>query len=97
MNEIDYIAQCSQYFAILLRNDPACTDWLLGEGNLGRKYPLTVLYSALRDIACKAGCFNDLVRFFRRFKQLHFLRIGARDFCRHAELAETTGQLSDLA
>jgi glutamate-ammonia-ligase adenylyltransferase len=97
MNELDYIAQCSQYFAILLRNDPACTDWLLGQGNLRRKYPLTALYSALRDIAWKADCFNDLVGLFRRFKQLHFLRIGARDFCGYAELAETTGQLSDLA
>ena len=28
-------------------NNPAFEEWLLGEGNLKRKYPLTELYSAL--------------------------------------------------
>ena len=97
MTEIEYVRKCSQYFNILLRNDPDCEEWLLNGGNLRRRYPLTGLYSALQAEAAKAGSFNDLLRIFRRFKQRHFLRIGARDFCRYADLAETTGQLSDLA
>ncbi|MGA2400881.1 MAG: hypothetical protein ABSG91_04135 [Syntrophobacteraceae bacterium] len=97
MTEIEHIRKCSQYLNILLRNNPAYEEWLLIEGNLKRKYPLTELYSALVREAAKAHSFNDLLRIFRRFKQLHFLRIGARDFLHYAELSETTGQLSDLA
>ena len=80
MTEIEHIRKCSQYLNILLRNNPAYEEWLLLEGNLKRKYPLTELYSALGREAAKARSFNDLLRIFRRFKQLHFLRIGARDF-----------------
>ena len=97
MTEIEYVRRCSQYFAILLRKDPGLEEWLLGEGNLRRRYPLTDLYSALQAEAANVGSFNDLLRAFRLFKQKHFLRIGARDFCRYAELSETTAQLSDLA
>ncbi len=97
MSEIEHVRKCSQYLDILLRNNPDYTQWLLSEGNLNRKYPLTGLYSALGCEAAKAQSFNDLLRIFRRFKQLHFLRIGARDFLHYADLSETTGQLSDLA
>ena len=97
MTEIEHIRKCSQYLNILLRNNPAYEEWLLTGGNLKRKYPLTELYSALGREAAKAQSFNDLLRIFRRFKQLHFLRIGARDFLRYADLSATTGQLSDLA
>jgi len=90
MSEIEYVRKCSQYLDILLRNNPYFEQWLLGEGNLKRKYPLTELYSALGRDAEKAQSFNDLLRIFRRFKQLHFLRIGTRDFCRYADLVETT-------
>ncbi len=97
MSEIQYLRKCSQYFAILLRTDPGCEEWLVGEANLRRRYPLAGLYSALQSEAARARSFNDLLRLFRRFKQRHFLRIGARDFCLYADLAETTGQVSDLA
>ena len=97
MTEIEHVRKCSQYLNILLRNNPDFEQWLLGGGNLKRRYPLTELYSALGRDAAKAHSFNGLLRIFRRFKQLHFLRIGARDFCRYADLSETTGQLSDLA
>ena len=97
MTELEYVRKCSQYLNILLRKNPDFEEWLLGEGNLKRKYPLTELYSALGRDAAKAQSFNELLRIFRRFKQLHFLRIGARDFLHNAELSETTGQLSDLA
>ncbi len=97
MSEIEYVRKCSQYLNILLRNNPDFEQWLLSEGNLKRKYPLTELYSALGRDAERAQSFNDLLRIFRRFKQLHFLRIGSRDFLHYAELPETTGQLSDLA
>jgi len=97
MTEIEYTSKCSQYLSILLRNNPEYEEWLLSDGNLKRRYPLTGLYSALGLEAAKAQSFNDLLRIFRRFKQLHFLRIGARDFCHYADLSETTGQLSYLA
>ncbi len=95
MTEIEHVKNCSHYFEILLRNVAGGEEWLLA--NLKRRYPLAGLYSALKEEAAKAGAFNDLLRIYRRFKQLHFLRIGARDFCRFADLSETTGQLSDLA
>ncbi len=97
MTEIEYVGKCSRYLNILLRNNPDFEHWLLYEANLRRKYPLTELYCALGCDAAKAQSFNDLLRIFRRFKQLHFLRIGARDLLHYAELSETTGQLSDLA
>jgi len=97
MIEIEYTRKCSQYLATILRNNPGYEDWLLSNGNLKRRYPLTGLYSALGSEAGKAADFNDLLRIFRRFKQRHFLRIGARDLCRYADLSETTVQLSDLA
>ena len=97
MTELEHTRKCSQYLSTLLRNYPEYEEWLLGDGNLKRKYPLTGLYSALGLEAAKARSFNDLLRIFRRFKQLHFLRIGTRDFCHYADLSETTGQLSYLA
>ncbi|SPF40082.1 (Glutamate--ammonia-ligase) adenylyltransferase [Syntrophobacter sp. SbD1] len=97
MTEIEYTRKCSQYLSILLRNNPDYEEWLLGESNIKRKYPLTGLYSSLGSEAAKANSFQDLLGIFRRFKQRHFLRIGARDLCGYAGLAETTGQLSDLA
>ncbi len=92
MTEIEYVGKCSRYLNILLRNNPDFEHWLLYEANLRRKYPLTELYCALGCDAAKAQSFNDLLRIFRRFKQLHFLRIGARDLLHYAELSETTGQ-----
>jgi glutamate-ammonia-ligase adenylyltransferase len=97
MTEIEHIRNCSQYLSILLRNNPDFKEFLVKDGALRRKYPLTTLYSALGCEAREARSFNDLLRIFRRFKQRHFLRIGARDLCRYADLSETTGQLSDLA
>lgn len=96
MTEIEYLRKCSRYLDILLGNNPDYVEWLLG-ANLNRKYPLTGIYSALVQEAAKARSFQDLLRIFRRFKQLHFLRIGARDLLHRADLTETTGQLSDLA
>ena len=97
MTEIEHVRQCSQYLDTLLRNNAENGDWLLNGRQLGRKYPLTGLYAELQNEARKAGSFNDLMQIFRRFKQRHFLRIGARDLLKYADLAETTGQLSDLA
>jgi glutamate-ammonia-ligase adenylyltransferase len=97
MSEIEHVRQCSHYLDTLLRNNPEDGEWLLGGRQPGRKYPLTGLYAELHKEAVHAASFNDLLRIFRRFKQRHFLRIGARDLLQYADLAETTGQLSDLA
>lgn len=97
MTDIEHVRRCSQYLDILLRNNPGYLQWLLEERNLEKKYPLTGLYTELQRAAQEAQSFNDLLRIFRRFKQRHFLRIGARDLLHKADLVETTGQLSDLA
>jgi len=97
MTELDHVRRCSQYLDILVRNNPDYSQWLIGDGNIGRNYALTSLYSDLRHAVGTADSFDDLLRIYRRFKQLHFLRIGARDLLGRADLAETTGQLSDLA
>jgi [glutamine synthetase] adenylyltransferase / [glutamine synthetase]-adenylyl-L-tyrosine phosphorylase len=97
MNEIEHVRQCSHYLDTLLRNNPENAEWLSDGRQLGRKYPLTGLYAELQAYVKGAESFNDLMRVFRRFKQRHFLRIGARDLLKYGDLAETTGQLSDLA
>lgn len=97
MSELTYVRQCSQYLDILIRNNPDYAEWLIGDGNIGRRFPLTTLYSDLRHAVGPVASFNDLLRIYRRFKQLHFLRIGSRDLLGRADLVETTGQLSDLA
>ncbi len=97
MTEIEHVRRCSQYLDIILRNNPEYASWLFDEWQIKKKYPLTGLYSELQQSACSAASFNDLLSVFRRFKQRHFLRIGARDLLGMADLAETTGQLSDLA
>ncbi len=97
MTEIEHVRRCSQYLDIILRNNPEYASWLFGEWQIKKKYPLMGLYSDLQQSAGLATSFNDLLSIFRRFKQRHFLRIGARDLLGMADLAETTGQLSDLA
>ncbi|MFZ2447746.1 MAG: hypothetical protein WAW37_15425 [Syntrophobacteraceae bacterium] len=97
MTEIQHVRRCSQYLDILVRNNPGYAAWLIEERNINRKYPLTGLYSDLEQSVEAATSFNDLLGIFRRFKQRHFLRIGARDLLGYADLVETTGQLSDLA
>lgn len=97
MTETQHVRRCSQYLDIILRNNPEYGPWLFEEWQVKKKYPLTGLYSELQQSAGSADSFNDLLRIFRRFKQRHFLRIGARDLLGLADLAETTAQLSDLA
>ncbi len=97
MDPIQHVRRCSQYFDILLRNHPEYGGWLLDEQNMRRKFPLTGLYADLQHEVESASSFNELQRIFRRFKQMHFLRIGARDLLGMADLVESTGQISDLA
>ncbi len=97
MGEIERITESSQYLAILLRNRPDFNDWLWPQKNLYRRYPLTGLYSDLRQTTRQAAGLEQLSQCFREFKQRHFLRIGARDLLGLADLVETTSQLSDLA
>lgn len=97
MTELDRIRESSQYLATLLRREETAGEWLLGEKNLYRKYPLTGLYQDLLQTVQGAGSLRQVMQFFRQFKQRHFLRIGGRDLLGMAALAETTAQLSDLA
>ena len=97
MEVIERIAGCSNYFATLIRRKPEYVRWLVEERNLNRRYPLTGLYQNLLEQSQGAEDFPHLLRIFREFKQMHFLRIGARDLTGLADLAETTSQVSDLA
>ncbi len=97
MDVIERIAGCSNYFATLIRRKPEYVRWLVEERNLNRRYPLTGLYQSLLKNARNAEDFPHLLRIFREFKQMHFLRIGVRDLTGLADLVETTSQVSDLA
>ncbi|ABK15715.1 [glutamate--ammonia-ligase] adenylyltransferase [Syntrophobacter fumaroxidans] len=97
MDEFERIRQSSQYLTILLRTRPDFADWLRLRKHLYRRYPLTGLYSDLRQTTRDAHSFVELAERFREFKQRHFLRIGGRDLLGLSDLAETTSQLSDLA
>ncbi|HOV84984.1 MAG TPA: hypothetical protein PLM79_01370 [Syntrophobacteraceae bacterium] len=97
MPDLSRIPLCSQYLGTLLRARPELRQWLSSPGNLHRRYGLTDLFQDLERTARSAPSFEGLLRTFREFKQRHFLRIGARDLLGMANLAETTGQLSDLA
>lgn len=96
MNEIAHIRASSQYLATLLRH-PELLDWLWNQKNLYRRYPLTELFEDLLQAIRGAERFKDLQAALRQFKQRHFLRIAGRDLLGLANLAETTGQLSDIA
>ena len=96
MNEIAHIRESSQYLATLLRH-PEQLDWLWNQKNLYRRYPLTELFEDLQQAIGGAERFKDFQVTLRKFKQRHFLRIAGRDLLGLANLAETTGQLSDIA
>lgn len=95
--ELQRIGKASNYLGTLLRSQPEYEDWLWNRKQIFRRYPLTELYEHLKGLIIEASGFEDLLRSYRRFKQLHFLRIGGRDLLGWADLVETTGQLSDLA
>ncbi len=97
MDVIERVGRCSSYFATLIRRRPEYVKWLLDDRNLYRRYPLTGLYQNLLERANGAESVRHLLGIFREFKQMHFLRIGARDLTGLADLAETTSQVSDLA
>jgi glutamate-ammonia-ligase adenylyltransferase len=94
--ELQRINESSSYLAALLRR-PTHVEWLWGQRNLFRRYPLIELYNDVQLRARNARSPDDLFAAWRTFKQLHFLRIGGRDLLGWADLEETTGQLSDLA
>ncbi len=95
--ELEHICSVSQYLATLLRRNPDFLHWLWHGRQIRRRYPLTELYESLKSQAAAADSFRGLLKVYRSFKQLHFLRIGARDLLGWAGLEETTAQLSDLA
>ncbi len=95
--ELEQISRASSYLGTLLRRYPEDADWLWNQKNLLRRYAVTDLYNDLTHTLRNAASWGDVQVSFRRFKQRHFLRIGARDLLGRADLAETTAQLSDLA
>ena len=97
MTEIEYVRKCSQYLNILLRNNPAFEEWLLGEGNLKRKYPLTELYSALGREACKGAVLQRPAPDISPLQATSFFENRRKRLSPLCGLSETTGQLSDLA
>ena len=97
MSDIERISECSQYLATLLRRDDECSSLIVSGNLLQRRYPLIELYRELLAKAQKVESFKELLGTFRRFKQLHFVRIAGRDLLGTDTLAETMAQVSELA
>ena len=93
---LEKLRSASDYFTTLLQR-PENVSWLYEEDNLSRRYPLTILYSDIREVAQKSSDINELFRNYRKLKQKHFLRIGGRDLLQLADFQETVSQLTDFA
>ncbi len=93
---IEKMRLVSDYFATLLQR-PDNVSWLLDEGNLSRRYPLTIMYSEIKAEAQKSFDIKDLSQKYRQLKQKHFLRIGGRDLLGKADFQETVCQLTEFA
>ena len=88
----------SGYFSILLRRFPEYAHWLWENHQINRTFSLLELNSDLtREINSKEMSLNNIALSLRRFKQRHFLRIGARDLFGMDDFKTTVQQVSDIA
>lgn len=94
--DLEYLQRLSGYFRTLLNREEN-VQWLLTDKNIYRRYPLTELYKELRSLAFNTKEWLEWVREIRRWKQRHFLRIGAREFLGLSDFKETTSQISEVA
>lgn len=92
---LDRLADFSRYLGILYQ-DSEFKNWL-HSGALLKKYPLTELYRELKKETEDLKDLKSIKRTFRKFKQRHFLRLGARDFLQNISFEDLVLQISYIA
>ena len=95
LESIAALLAVSQSFGDTLVVDPEAYDWIR---QTGRRNPGTdELTAELKGWLERATDDAAVLRTFRRFRQLHHLRIGANDILRDRTLEEVTRELSRIA
>jgi len=91
------ILGASPFLTGILCRDPATFRQLFGENELNRPKDEDTMLAELRRKVPANAPFPALQQALRRYKHQEFSRIGGRDLCGLADLAEVTGELSALA
>jgi len=87
----------SPFLTGILCRDPAYFQGLFWEDEIQRAKNEGALLAELRKKTPPGTSFAGLQKVLRRFKYREFIRIGGRDLCELADLAEVTAELSALA
>ncbi len=85
----------SDFVAQSCKRDPALVGWMLGEGKgaMAESGYRAELVRALEGVSDE----KQLMELLRRFRRRHMVRIAWRDLAGHADMVETTDDLSFLA
>jgi len=95
INELKNLSEFSRYLGRLLENKNF-SKWLI-QGGLQKSYLLIELYRELKKDVYHLNELNEIKRAFRKFKQLHFLRLGAREFLGKIQFQDLVAQISYIA
>jgi len=87
----------SPFLATILCRSRDYLHDLLINGEIARHKDHDGLLAELRERIADSASFEELQAGLRRFKKREILRIGSRDLCGLAEMAEVTSELADLA
>jgi [glutamine synthetase] adenylyltransferase / [glutamine synthetase]-adenylyl-L-tyrosine phosphorylase len=87
----------SQYLTDMVLQEPGIVDWFTESQRLFVHRPKEEMARDLLDWLEQGTSMEDRYRILRRFKKREMVRIGLRDLMRHADLVETTEDLSNLA
>ncbi|MFQ6112415.1 MAG: glutamate-ammonia-ligase adenylyltransferase, partial [Nitrospinota bacterium] len=87
----------SQHLTDVLLQEPGYLAWLLEPSVLDASKTKEEMARELRGLLSEAGNHAERLAALRRFRKREFLRIGARDLTRRADLLETTADISHLA
>jgi glutamate-ammonia-ligase adenylyltransferase len=87
----------SQYLTDMVLQEPSIAEWLDTGERLSRSRSKEAMLQDLTDWLQRGTSLEDRFRILRRFRKREMVRIGWRDLTRHADLVETTEDLSNLA
>ncbi len=87
----------SQHLTDFLLQEPGHVFRLLEPSVLDASRPKEEMAAELMGLLSQAGNHAERLSALRRFRKREFLRIGARDLTRRADLPETTADISHLA
>lgn len=95
--EVARVLALSDFVAQSLSREPGLLGELYDTGDLQRTYSEGIYQQALMEKL--DGCLNEaqLGEVLRRYRRREMVRIAWRDLCGHADLVETTADLSHLA